>query len=163
MEAPVYFFPLPGNPGAEKPDTGPKRQGACMTRRIYKTRFAFYIFWISVPFFLAGLLLAIYPDPALSRLFPQQELPGLIRMVARAFGAMLVYVGLTLILMKREPDRNRELAFWQAVLCIGLGVLVAASPWLFSMTYWVLPAAVYLIAAGAFLFTFASRNLLVRE
>lgn len=134
-----------------------------MTRRIYKTRFAFYIFWISLPFFLAGLLLAIHPDPALARLLPQQEVVGPIRMIVRALGALLVYVGLTLILMRREPDRNRELAFWQALLCLGLAGLFGASPWFFGASYWILPVAAYLIVSGAFLFVFASRNLLVRE
>ena len=138
-----------------------------MTRRIYKTKFAFYIFWIAVPFFLGGLLLAFYPAPAFPYLLPDPETgaapSGALRLAVRIAGALFLYTGLTLIFMRGEPDRNRELAFWQAILCLGLGGLFGSSPWLFGFTYWILPIAVYLVGSGIFLFTFASRNLLVRE
>ncbi len=135
-----------------------------MTRRIYRTKFAFYILWIAIPFFIGGLLLAFYPAPVLPYLQPDSGiLTGNLKMAVRILGILFLYTGMTLIFMRGEPDKNRELAFWQALLCLGLGGLFAASPWLFGVSYWILLAALYLLGSGAFLFTFASRNLLVRE
>jgi len=135
-----------------------------MTRRIYKSRFAFYIFWIALPYLLGGLFLAFYPDPIMPHLVPDQaSYAGALRLFIRISGSLFLYTGLTMFFMRREPDRNRELAFWQAVFCIGLAGLFGSSPWLFEMSYWMIAIAFYLFISGVFLFTFASRNLLVRE
>jgi hypothetical protein len=136
-----------------------------MTRRIYKSRFGFYIFWIALPFLLGGAFLAFYPDPIFPHLVPGSsgEFSGTLRLSTRICGTLFLYTGVTLLFMRREPDRNRELAFWQAILCFALAGLLGSSPWLSGMSYWTLPIALYLLASGIFLFAFASRNLLVRE
>ncbi|MBW7858140.1 MAG: hypothetical protein H3C43_07605 [Leptonema sp. (in: Bacteria)] len=135
-----------------------------MTKRIYKSKFSTYVIMISQPFLIGGLLLAVYPKPILPLLLGDQlEASGGLHLLIRMTGTLSLFTGITLLFMRREPDRNRELAFWQSIFCLGLAGLLGSSPWLFGISYWALAVSVYLLISGVFLFVFASRNLLVRE
>lgn len=135
-----------------------------MTKRIYKSKFSTYVIMISLPFLIGGLLLAVYPKPILPVFIGQQpEASAALHLLIRMTGTLSLFTGITLLFMRREPDRNRELAFWQSILCFGLAGLLGSSPWLFGISYWAVAVGVYLLISGVFLFVFASRNLLVRE
>lgn len=121
--------------------------------------------WIALPFLAAGGMLAIYPTPIMPYVLdvPMSDLSPVFFLAVRVLGATLLYCGITLFVMRREPTRLIDLAFWQGFLCLALAGFSGVSPFWFSTSYWVWLGTAYLLISGFFLLTFATRNLLVRE
>ena len=136
-----------------------------MPRRIFRRSFNIYIFWIALPFLLAGGVLAAYPTPIMPYVLdvPVAELSPVFYLAVRVLGVTLLYCGITMFVMRREPTRLMDLAFWQGILCLALAGFSGVSPFWFRTSYWVWIGTGYLLIAGFFLLTFSTRNLLVRE
>ena len=132
-----------------------------MARRMWKSRFMFYnLLWV-IPSLLLGLAMLIFPHQT-GELF---EMHNLLAggFFIRLAGLGLLFSGLVLFHIRSEPEQNRNLFFWFALLYASLAGLVAMLPLLYELSWFWLALSLYWLLASLFLFGFVSRNLLVRS
>jgi hypothetical protein len=136
-----------------------------MARRLWKNQFAFYVLIFSGPLILFGLAVALFPDQIVEYCFQGAREPEPVRRFFMRFGGgAITLLGFLMFGARKSPSQSRELFFWMGALYIGGAALFGAGPFFYQLSWWTaVPAVLIGLFGGAFLWAFASRNLLVRE
>ncbi|MFN3604730.1 MAG: hypothetical protein ACK4UJ_08480 [Leptonema sp. (in: bacteria)] len=133
-----------------------------MSKRIFIRKFRFYLHLGSLPLLVCGLVLAIYPQFFLKYMgIDSLALSALL--FFRINGIYCIYTFFTLVYLGMNPTYNRDLAFFQSLLFLVLGIFFSISPFFWNFSYFVWGFSLYLFIYGIFLLMFSSKNLLVRE
>lgn len=135
-----------------------------MAKRIFLSKFRFYLNLGSIPILVFGLILSIYPKLFFDILkMEYSNLSHFFIFIFRILGILCVYVYSTFLFLSWKPNECRDLAFFQSLLLLICGVFTVISPFLWSFSYFLLLLSLYFFSFGIFLFMFSSKNLLVRE
>ncbi len=135
-----------------------------MTKRIFISKFRFYIHLGSFPLLVFGLLLAIYPKFFFDLIKLDNSFVNYIHLFFyRMMGVFFIYSFATFVYMGWHPNYNRDLAFFQSLLFLVCGILTSVSPFLWNFSYWIWIVSIYMFSFGIFLILFSSKNLLVKD
>ena len=139
-----------------------------MARRIWKSKYNFYLWLIILPNFALALVLLSYPDVLLSRVFLDpadyvQNRNTVADFLARLLGGAWLLLHFILQMGRHEPKQFRSIFFWFALLYFSMSVVTVLSPFFPGLSWWTYLALLCWFPATIFLMSFASRNLLVRE
>ncbi len=135
-----------------------------MAKRIWLSKFRFYLRLGSIPFIVIGLTLVFYPK-VFFKYFDISDFNfnTYTQFFLRLLGILLVYIYLTFEYMGSDPNSHRDLAFFQSILLFFIGFLFLLSIFIWKFSLYLIIIFVYTLIFGFFLLAFSSKNLLVRD
>ncbi|MCS7204119.1 MAG: hypothetical protein NZ853_00305 [Leptospiraceae bacterium] len=132
-----------------------------MAKRIWASKFRFYLWMGALPFLFVGFLFLFFPG--FTFLWLNIEQTEFLILLFRFLGVGLIYIFLSFIYIGNQPNLHRDLALYQSIFLFLISILTGWYVFTGRLSWFWILAIIYGFGYGLFLFLFASKNLLIRE